>query len=107
ESIADLPDAATLNTLIRKAMALTDAGTKAVRSKKAREAIAVPDDLRTVLVGSPQAQAHFDAFSPSAQRDYAEWVVTAKQAATREKRIAQAVEWIAEGKKRNWKYEKC
>ena len=45
--------------------------------------------------------------SPSAKREYIEWLIDAKQDATREKRLATAVEWIAEGKGRNWKYEKC
>jgi uncharacterized protein YdeI (YjbR/CyaY-like superfamily) len=35
-----------------------------------------------------------------------EWIAEARQVATRERRIAQAVEWIAEGKSRNWKYER-
>ena len=47
------------------------------------------------------------AFPPSAKRDYIEWIVTAKQAATRERRLAQTLEWLAEGKRRNWKYENC
>lgn len=46
-------------------------------------------------------------FAPSHRREYLEWITTAKQAATREKRIAQEVEWLTEGKKRNWKYETC
>ena len=46
-------------------------------------------------------------FAPSHRREYLEWITGAKQAATRERWIAQAVEWLAEGKKRNWKYENC
>ena len=53
------------------------------------------------------ARKVFDEFPPSAQRDYIEWITEAKQEATRQKRLAQAVEWIAEGKRRNWKYENC
>jgi len=34
-----------------------------------------------------------------------EWVTEAKTEETRDKRLATAVEWIAEGKGRNWKYE--
>jgi uncharacterized protein YdeI (YjbR/CyaY-like superfamily) len=49
----------------------------------------------------------FEGFAPSHRRDYLEWIVEAKQAATRAKRIEQAVEWMAQGKKRHWKYEKC
>ena len=106
-SVADLPDDETLHTLIRKAMALTDAGVKPARAKHPKPPIAVPDDLRAALDAESKASATFDAFPPGARRDYLEWITEAKQAATRDKRIAQAVEWMAEGKKRNWKYEKC
>ena len=44
---------------------------------------------------------------PSAQRDYLEWIAEAKQEATRDKRIEQAVAWLAEGKSRHWKYQRC
>lgn len=54
-----------------------------------------------------KAAAFYAALPPSAQRDDNEWIVEAKRQATRERRIAQAVEWLAEGKRRNWKYEKC
>lgn len=53
------------------------------------------------------ARKNFDAFPPSAKRDYIAWIVTAKQVATRERRLAQTLEWVAEGKRRNWKYENC
>lgn len=106
-SVADLPRPSVLAALIRKAMALTDAGVKPVRAKTAKAALPVPDDLRRALDGNRSAAASFDGFSPAARRDYVEWVTEAKQAATRERRITQAVEWIAEGKRRNWKYEKC
>ena len=86
---------------------LTDAGVKPVRAKHPKPPIAVPDDLRAALDAESKASATFDAFPPGARRDYLEWITEAKQAATRDKRIAQAVEWMAEGKKRNWKYEKC
>ncbi|MGS1016599.1 YdeI/OmpD-associated family protein [Allosphingosinicella humi] len=106
-SIADLPETSVLAALIRKAMALTDAGVKPVRTRTAKAPLPMPDDLRRALDGNQAAAATFDGFSPGARRDYVEWVTEAKQAATRERRIAQAVEWMAEGKRRNWKYEKC
>lgn len=59
------------------------------------------------LDAAPAARAHFDAFTPAQKRDYVEWVADAKQEQTRGRRIAQAVEWICEGKRRNWKYENC
>jgi uncharacterized protein YdeI (YjbR/CyaY-like superfamily) len=106
-SVADLPPPEALAELIRKAMALTDAGVKPQRSKSVKEPLDVPDDLRAALDGNAAAAAIFDGFGPGARREYVEWITTAKQPATREKRLAQTVEWLAEGKKRNWKYESC
>ncbi|HEX8226140.1 MAG TPA: YdeI/OmpD-associated family protein [Allosphingosinicella sp.] len=106
-SIADLPAPDALAEMIRKAMALTDAGVKPQRSKSVKDPLDVPDDLRGALEDNAAAAATFDGFGPGARREYVEWITTAKQQATREKRLAQTVEWLAEGKKRNWKYEKC
>lgn len=35
------------------------------------------------------------------------FIVKAKTDPTRKKRLATTVEWLAEGKRRNWKYENC
>ena len=65
----------------------------------------VPADLAAALKKSKKAQAGFDALSPSHKREYIEWITEAKTAETRARRLAQAIEWMAEGKSRNWKYE--
>lgn len=44
------------------------------------------------------------AFSPSHKREYVEWVTEAKSEETRNRRLVHAVEWMAQGKPRNWKY---
>ena len=106
ESLADLPTAAALRKLIVAARAAWLAGQQAPPAPKPRRAApTVPDDLADALRGRPGARARFDAFTPSQQGEYVEWIVEAKRAATRESRIAQAAEWIAEGKTRNWKYQ--
>jgi uncharacterized protein YdeI (YjbR/CyaY-like superfamily) len=64
-------------------------------------------DLKAALAQSPRARAVFEGFPPSARREYLEWIADAKQAATRARRVAQAVEWLAQGKRRNWKYERA
>jgi uncharacterized protein YdeI (YjbR/CyaY-like superfamily) len=107
-SVADLPPDEVLHALIRKAMALTDSGTRPSRGKQAPKAEpGTPPDLAAALDSNPAARTAFDAFPPGARREYSEWVAEAKRAGTRAGRVAQAVEWIAEGKRRNWKYEKC
>jgi uncharacterized protein YdeI (YjbR/CyaY-like superfamily) len=107
-SAADLPPPDTLRTLIHKAMAVIDAGPAEAKPKKPpKPELPTPDDLRAALDATPRAAATFDTFAPSCRREYVEWVVEAKRPETRAKRIAQTVEWVAEGKKRNWKYENC
>ena len=64
-------------------------------------------DFAKALAAAPKAKAVLEGFPPSAQRDYLEWIADAKQDSTREKRIATAVEWLSEGKRRHWKYENC
>ncbi|NVM77397.1 uncharacterized protein YdeI (YjbR/CyaY-like superfamily) [Duganella sp. SG902] len=108
-SVKDLPSKKVLAGYIKQAMKLNDDGVAApARAKPATpRALEIPDDLSAALDAVPAARRHFDAFSPSKQRDYAEWLTEAKTEATRARRREQAIAWIAEGKSRNWKYEKC
>lgn len=107
ESLADLPDDATLTAIIHTGMAFIDSGVKSAKPPAVRPEPQMPDDFAAALGASAAAQTSFDGFPPSARREYLEWVIEAKRPETRAKRIAQAVEWLAEGKKRNWKYEAC
>jgi uncharacterized protein YdeI (YjbR/CyaY-like superfamily) len=66
-----------------------------------------PADLVAALKKHKQAAQHWQDFSPSKRREYAEWLESAKKAETRAQRLATALEWIGEGKGRNWKYERC
>ena len=106
-SLDDLPPRATLLEITRKAMKLIDEGVKPVRDKTSKAPFTVPQDMNAALDASSAARATFDGFPPSAQRDYVDWIVGAKRDETRTKRLNQAVEWLAEGKRRNWKYENC
>jgi len=106
-SIADLPPEAELVDILRRAAAIADSGAPPRPKKPPKPEIPTPDDLRAALDSEPRAAAAFDSFPPGSRREYVEWVVEAKRPETRSKRIAQAVEWMAEGKRRNWKYENC
>ena len=64
-------------------------------------------ELKAAMSKSAKARATFDAFPPGQQREYLEWVADAKADDTRARRIKQAVEWMSQGKRRNWKYENC
>lgn len=79
----------------------------ATLAPKPKPAIPMPDDFAAALAGHPGATSVFEGFTAAQRRDYLEWVTSAKREATRAQRMATAAEWIAEGKKRNWKYDKC
>ncbi len=106
-TLTDLPRDDQIAALIHKAMALIDAGDKPRTGPKApRPPLPVHPALQAALDANPAASAVWAAFPPGKVRDYCEWINEAKTDATRDKRIAQAVEWIADGKARNWKYDK-
>jgi hypothetical protein len=105
-SVKDLPSKKELVGFIKEAMRLNDEGITVPRKKKAPKAIAkVPAELARALAKNRKAAAQFEQFSPSHRREYIEWIDEAKREETKAKRVAQTVEWVAEGKSRNWKYE--
>ena len=109
-AIGDLPPESELIEKLQAAEArVLEKGTALKRAapRVPKAEIPMPDDFAAALAASPVAQGHYDAFSPSQQREYLEWITEAKAEATRTKRMAQAIEWISEGKRRNWKYERC
>ena len=104
-SLSDLPPKRELLALVKKAKELNEKGIKPTRmAKGTKKAIPMPVDLRAALAKNKKAKSTYEAFSPSNQREYLEWITDAKAEDTRKRRIAQAVEWMAEGKPRNWKY---
>ena len=105
---ADLPPAREFKALVLAAVARAESlATAPAAAKKAapRAAPDVPADLVAALAKSALARRHFEAFAPSKQRDYLEWITEAKREATRASRIEQAVAWLAEGKARHWKHQ--
>ncbi len=107
-SLTDLPKDKVVIGLVHQAMELNEKGIKVPKKTTAeKKELAVPDDLASALRKNKNAATHFDKFSLSQRREYVEWITEAKTDATRNKRLATAVEWLSEGKKRNWKYEKC
>lgn len=105
-AISDLPDEETLLQYVRDAAALNEQGVKVPgRSKpKPKRELEVPADLLEALRTNPRALATFEGFSYSHKKEYVEWLTEAKSEETRKRRLETAVEWMAEGKVRNWKY---
>lgn len=106
-ALSDLPDAKTLKHLIREGARLNEEGVKSPRRRSSTtKPVDIPAELKSALTRNKKAAAAFEKFPPSHKREYAEWIADAKGAETRQRRVESAVEWIAEGKSRNWKYER-
>ena len=107
-SVADLPADEELDRLIREAARLSAA---APAPRKVKHDAKAPAEMHPAfadaLAKAPKAKATLEAFPPSCRRDYVDWIAEAKRDETRDKRIATAIEWLSEGKKRHWKYENC
>ena len=115
-SIKDLPPNKQMLDLLKQATAFIDNGqytspisarNKVVKAPKPPIEEEMPPEFTKALKANKKASTVFAAFSPSCKREYTEWIADAKRPETRDKRIAQAIEWIAEGKQRNWKYQSC
>ena len=107
--LADLPPKRMLVAYIKKAMALNESGVARQSKKKAapKPPVKLPADLAAALKRDTRARATFAGFSPSHRREYVQWITEAKREETRARWVQQAVEWLAEGKSRNWKYTNC
>jgi uncharacterized protein YdeI (YjbR/CyaY-like superfamily) len=113
-SLKDLPSDKRLVGYIHQAAELIKNGQGENRVVAARRVVKAPKppvetppEFTAALKKNKATNAVFAAFSPSCKREYVDWIADAKRPETRERRIAQAVEWIAEGKQRNWKYQEC
>jgi len=105
-SVNDLPDKKILISYIQQAIELNEKGTKTPKaSLKKVVVLEIPKELKDALSKHPKAKAVFEKFSPSHRKEYIEWIAEAKRPETREKRIATTIEWLTEGKSRNWKYQ--
>ncbi|MBL8749719.1 MAG: YdeI/OmpD-associated family protein [Planctomycetes bacterium] len=108
KGIADLPPKAAFLKALKRAMEINEEGIALPRKKATKRAqIAMHPDFARALGASKKARAVFEAFAPSCKREYLEWIAEAKKDDTRSRRIEQAIDWIAAGRKRNWKYENC
>ena len=106
-SLEDLPPQRELLRLVKAARKLDEEGAAPPRKKAApAKPAAVPGDLAAALRRNAKARATFEGFPPGRRNEYVAWVVEAKREETRKSRVTRSVEWLAEGKARNWKYEK-
>jgi uncharacterized protein YdeI (YjbR/CyaY-like superfamily) len=107
-SVKDLPAKKTLVMMVQQAVQRKDMGVKpAPKPRKAPQRLVVPSYFMAAVKKNKKALATFEAFPYSKRKDYVEWVTEAKGEETRARRLKTSVEWLAEGKARHWKYERC
>lgn len=106
-ALGQLPKSAVLRDYVKRAAELRRSrGGRPTAARRSRAAaVEVPPDLAAALKRSAKARRFFESLPPGARRDYCEWIAGAKRDDTRKRRTATAVEWLGEGKRRNWKYE--
>jgi uncharacterized protein YdeI (YjbR/CyaY-like superfamily) len=107
--LTELPSKKVLSGYVKEAMKLNETGVKSPTRSKPRvpRELVVPDDLKRALQANKAALTTFDGFSPGHKREYVDWITEAKTEATRSRRLETTIEWLAEGKPRNWKYMNC
>ena len=104
----DLPSDDTIVKLVQQAVELNENGVKVAKPKPAaKKELVVPNYLTDALKKNKAAQKTFENFPPGSKKEYVEWITEAKTEPTREKRLATTIEWLSEGRRRNWKYENC
>lgn len=109
KKLEDLPSDKILSKYIKEAMKLIDEGVKLPKKEsvsKTKE-LEIPDYFMKAVKKNKLSIATFEKFSYSQRKEYVVWVTEAKTEETRMKRLETTVEWLAEGKIRNWKYLKC
>jgi uncharacterized protein YdeI (YjbR/CyaY-like superfamily) len=107
KSLSELPSKEVLVAYVQEAMVLNEKGIKKERPKSDKpKVLEMPDSFREQLEANPKAREVFESKSDSFRKEYLVWIIDAKTDATRQKRIDQSLEWIAEGKSRFWQYAK-
>jgi uncharacterized protein YdeI (YjbR/CyaY-like superfamily) len=107
-NVAELPPNDVLLAYIKEAVRLNAEGVKVPKAKpNTKKPLVVPNDLVLALKKNKKARCTFEDFSYSHKKEYVEWLTEAKREETRTQRLATAIAWMAEGKARHWKYERC
>ena len=107
KSLNDLPSDGLLISYMKEAVELNKKGIKLSKKTTIKKELIIPEYVVKALSNVSKARGVFEGFSYSHQKEYVEWITEAKRETTREKRINQMLEWLVEGKHKNWKYENC
>jgi len=106
-TLKDLPSDKIMKEYFKEAVKLNKDGVKLSKPKSnEKKELIIPEALIKSFTKNKTAQRAFEALSYSHKKEYIDWITEAKTEETRAKRIATTLEWVTEGKSRNWKYEK-
>lgn len=94
--------AAVIKRYVREAIALVKDGRSIAPTRK--KSLVVPPELQQALGRNKATQKKFAAMSLGKQREYAEYIASAKQAATKLRRLDKILPMIADGVGLNDKY---
>jgi len=100
KSLADLPSDKILIKHLKTAISLNEKGIDIPKMQKQKEELIVPENLTLALNKNSKAKQVF-------KKEYIDWIIEAKRDETKIKRIKKTLEWLSEGKHRNWKYDNC
>ena len=105
-NVNDLPSDEILKKYLKEAMRLNDEGIKLPEKAKPTEKkeLVVPEELAAALNENAVAKSTFEGFSNSNKKEYIDWLIEAKSEETKARRLETTIEWLSEGKIRNWKY---
>lgn len=106
-AVAELPPDAVIIRAVKTAVALNEKGERPKRESTKKPPVKPPPYLVAALGRNATAKRTFESFTPAQRREYVEWLTGAKQRATRDRRLATTIQWLSEGKQRNWKYQSC
>ena len=106
--VSDLPKDSVMLGYVKEAVRINDAGVKRPRpARSAKKELVIPNYFQQAVRKNRKALETFENFSYSHKKEYVEWVTEAKRDETREQRLAMTIQWLAQGRSRNWKYENC
>lgn len=106
--LSDLPSDEIIIQYLHQAMGLIDKGVKVPKTDPSLKEynLEIPIALQQALQKNDKAMATFEKFSNSNKKEYIVWINEAKTEVTKQKRLETTIEWLEEGKIKNWKYVK-
>jgi uncharacterized protein YdeI (YjbR/CyaY-like superfamily) len=104
---AELPCDTAILRAVKVAVALNESGERPKRAVRRKPPPKAPPDLAGALRKDAKARATWARLTPGQQRESVDWLVEAKRAETRARRLGETLSLLAAGKTRYWKYQDC